>query len=134
VGEAVLNLGLSVALVLALKNVVCVAIGSLGATFVFGWFFIWPWAAREAKLSGWQLARTVLFPTWAACLPIVALILTIRQFTPSDFHLSVAALAAEGGLFLVLAAVCMWRIVLNEVERARFSSAFVKALNRGTPA
>lgn len=134
VGEAVLNLGLSVALVLVYKNVVCVAVGSLAATFVFGWFFIWPWAAREAKLSGWRLARTVIFPTWTACLPIVAVILLIRHFTPPEFHLSWYALATEGTLFLLLASVCMWRIVLNDGERERFSAAFVKVFNRGTPA
>lgn len=134
VGEALLNLGLSVALVLTFKNVVCVAIGSLIATFVFGWFFIWPWAAREAQLSGWRLARTVIFPTWTACLPIVAVILVIRYLTPPESHLNIYALAAEGALFLVLAAVCMWRIVLNHGEREKFSSAFVKVFNRGTPA
>lgn len=134
VGEALLNLVLSIALVLVFKNVVCVALGSLIATFVFGWFFIWPWAAREAQLTGWRLARTVLFPTWTACLPIIGVILVIRHFTPADFHLSIWALAAEGALFSMLAAVCMWRIVLNEVERARFSSAFVRVFNRGTPA
>jgi O-antigen/teichoic acid export membrane protein len=46
-GEAFLNLVLSVALVLYFKNIICVALGSLIATTVFGCFTVWPWAARE---------------------------------------------------------------------------------------
>ena len=134
VGEAVLNLGLSVGLMFYYRNVVCVAIGSLVATFVFGWFIIWPWAAREASLSARKLARTVLIPTWIACLPIVGVILLERYFTFQDFRLSLYALIIEGILVLLLAAVCMWRVALNQDERSRFSAGFAKILNRGSAA
>lgn len=134
VGEALLNLVLSVSLVHYFKNVVCVAVGSLVATFIFGWFSLWPWAAREAKLTGWKLARTVLFPTWLACAPIVVLILLGRHFTPPDFQNSVYLVIAEGALVFALAAACMWRIALNNVEREKCSAVFVKLFNRERPA
>ncbi|HTG45996.1 MAG TPA: hypothetical protein VK633_15870, partial [Verrucomicrobiae bacterium] len=133
-GEAFLNLVLSVALVHHFRNVVCVAVGSLIATFIFGWFSIWPWAAREANLTGWKLARTVLFPTWIACLPIVALILVGRHLTNAEFQASIYALLTEGMLVAVLASVCLWRIALRPGEREKFSAAFGKVFSRGTPA
>ena len=57
--EAALNLGLSIGLIVYYRNVLCVALGSLLSTLVVGWTFLWPWAAREAQMTGWQLARTV---------------------------------------------------------------------------
>ena len=134
VGEAVLNLGLSVGLMFYYRNVVCVAIGSLVATFVFGWFIIWPWAAREANLSTWKLARTVLIPTWLACLPIVGVILLERYFTFQGFRLNLYTLLIEGALVFLLAGICMWRVALNEEERSRFSAGISKILNRGAAA
>ena len=133
-GEAVLNLGLSVGLMFYYRNVVCVAIGSLVATFVFGWFIIWPWAAREANLSTWKLARTVLIPTWLACLPIVGVILLERYFTFQGFRLNLYTLLIEGALVFLLAGICMWRVALNEEERSRFSAGISKILNRGAAA
>jgi O-antigen/teichoic acid export membrane protein len=134
VGEALLNLGLSVALIYQFKNVVCVAVGSLTATFIFGWFYLWPWAAREANLSGWHLARTVIFPTWLACLPLVVLIVVGRQFTPPEFQTSVYAIVTEGAMVFTLAAVCMWKFALSHVEREKCSAVFLKLFSRGTPA
>src|SRR5204863_5662720 len=104
-GEALLNLLLSVILLWYYKNVVCVAVGSLIATFIFGWFLIWPWAAREANLSAWKLARTVLIPTWIACLPIVGLIVLERNITNPDFRNSVYALILEAGMVFAVAAI-----------------------------
>jgi O-antigen/teichoic acid export membrane protein len=64
IAEAVLNLGLSIGLILHFRNVLCVALGSLISTLLIGWTFLWPWAAREAQMSGWQLMRAVLVPIW----------------------------------------------------------------------
>jgi O-antigen/teichoic acid export membrane protein len=133
-GEALLNLALSVALVHYYKNVVCVAVGSLIATFAFGWFSIWPWAAREANLTGWKLARTVLIPTWMACLPIVGLLILSRHLTSPEFQASVYSLFTEGVAIFCIAVVCLWSMALRPGEREKFSAAFLKVFNRGTPA
>lgn len=119
VGEAVLNLGLSIGLILYYRNVLCVAIGSLCATFFFGWFLIWPWAAREANTSPWKLARTVLIPTWIACLPLLGIILIERHFTLPEFRGSIYGLGLEAFFILLVAMICMWQLALKAEERAR---------------
>jgi O-antigen/teichoic acid export membrane protein len=119
VGEAVLNLALSIALVLIFRNVLCVAIGSLVSTFVFGWFLLWPWAAREAELSGWRLAGTVLGPTWLACVPLLALI-GLERFVPVlNVGDSSVRLAIESCVALLIVAWGLWRLALTESERDR---------------
>src|SRR5262249_2150296 len=116
------------------RNLVCVAAGSLIATFIFGWFAIWPWAAREANLTGWKLARTVLFPTWLACSPILALLVLARCVSIADLHGNIYLLMVEGSLVAVLASVCLWHIALRPGEREWFSVAFVRIFGKGTPA
>lgn len=134
VGEALLNLVLSVALVTYFKNVVSVAVGSLIATFIFGWFSLWPWAAREANLTGWKLARTVLFPTWLACLPVVGIILLGRGLMTPEFQESIYALITEGSLIFLVAVVCLYRVALLPCEREKFSSVIAKFLKKPTVA
>lgn len=130
VGEALLNLVISIALVAYFRNVVSVAVGSLLATFIFGWFSLWPWAAREANLTGWKLARTVLFPTWLGCLPIVAIILLGRALMTPEFQASIYALVTEGTLVCILAAACLYRVALLPSERQKFSTAFNRIFRR----
>ncbi len=134
VSEALLNLALSVALVAYFRNVVSVAVGSLVATFIFGWFWLWPWAAREANLSGWKLARTVLFPTWVACLPIVGIILLGRIVLAPENQASIYALITEGSLIAIVGAICLYRVALLPGEREKFSSLMVKFLRKPTTA
>jgi O-antigen/teichoic acid export membrane protein len=133
VGEAVLNLLLSVLLLAKFRNVVCVAAGSLIATFVFGWFAIWPWAAREANLTGWKLARAVLLPTWLACSPMLALLILARYVT-IDFHSHFYAMVVEGTVVAILASLCLWYIALRPGEREKFSAAFIRVFGKGTAA
>ena len=132
VGEAVLNLTLSVSLLAYYRSVVSVAVGSLIATFVFGWFTLWPWAAREANLSGWKLARTVIFPTWLACLPIVGIILLGRVLLKPELQASIFALITEGTLICMVAAVCLYRVALSAGEREKFSSVISKIFRKPT--
>jgi len=134
VGEALLNLGLSIVLVWKFHSVVAVAVGSLVATFLFGWILIWPWAAREANLSPWNLARTVLIPTWIACLPIVGLILLERYITTIQFRNSVYALLLEGSMVFLVAAICMWKLALKRTEREKFSTYFTKFFSKSSVA
>jgi O-antigen/teichoic acid export membrane protein len=134
VGEALLNLALSVTLLYYFRNVVCVAVGSLVATFIFGWFAIWPWAAREANLTGWRLARTVLFPTWFACAPILLLLMLARYVTFPNLHTSIYVVGAQCLIVAVLASVGLWFFALRPNERDRCSAAVCRALGKGSPA
>ena len=125
-GEALLNLALSVGLVLYFKNVLCVALGSLISTTVFGWGFVWPWAAREARLSGLQLARTVLLPIWYSCLPLLLFVI-LGRFSPwFDFRSSTALFFVEASLAMLIAAVGLWRHALTTDERENLSLRFGK--------
>jgi hypothetical protein len=134
VGEAILNLVLSVALLHYFRNVVSVAVGSLIATFTFGWFAIWPWAAREANLTGWKLARTVLFPTWLACVPMLLLLVIARYATFPNLHSNIYAVAAQGIVVAALASIGLWFFALRPSERERLSAAVCRVFGRGTPA
>jgi O-antigen/teichoic acid export membrane protein len=133
-GEAAMNLGLSVALVLIFKNVLCVAAGSLIATCFFGWLFIWPWAAKEAGIGSWQLARAVLFPAWVASWPLIALIAVI-QFLPKHFaHDSFGLFFIEGSIAAVVAAIGLWKLALDDGERSKFAGYFLRRFGRRSAA
>jgi O-antigen/teichoic acid export membrane protein len=130
VGEAFLNLALSIALVMHFKNVLCVAIGSLIATTVFGWFYLWPWAAREANLTALQLAKVVLFPIWLACLPQLVFVIAGR-FTPwLNFRTNIFLFLAQALLAMILAAVCLWRSALTAQEKEMLTLKFGRFFTR----
>lgn len=129
-GEATLNLALSIGLVLHFKNVVCVAIGSLIATTLFGWGYIWPWAAREVNLSGLALARIVLLPTWLACLPLLCFVVLARFAPWLDFRTSTLLFIAQSAIAAAIGAVGLWRHALSMEERAALALKFTGIFNR----
>jgi hypothetical protein len=134
VGEALLNLGLSIGLVVYYQNVICVAIGSLVSTLVFGWVFLWPWAAREAQLSGWKLARMVLGPAWLACLPLLLIIGATRFTRLVDLGDSLPFLLLQSGFACLVAMLSIWRIGLTTGERDRLSGSLSNLFGKRTPA
>lgn len=131
-GEALLNLGLSIGLIIYYQNIVCVAVGSLVASTVFGWGYLWPWAAREANLPGAQLARIVLVPTWTACAPLLVLI-GFARFVP-QLHVAAnfAFLAVGSTVAFLVAGAGLWFIALTSLERARLLAYFQKRFHRQT--
>lgn len=130
VGEATLNLVLTIGFVLYFKNVPSVAVGSLIATTFFGWFFIWPWAAREANLSGLELARVVLTPTVVACLPLLVFVL-ISRFGPwFDGRTNLLAFLVQCAVASLVALAGLWRLALTVDERAAIALKFAKLIQR----
>ncbi len=125
-GEALLNLALSIGLVLYFKNVLCVALGSLISTMIFGWFFVWPMAAREAEMSCWQLARTVLIPIWLASLPLLGFLLLGRFVPWFDFRTSTLLFFAECAVAVLVAAISFWHAALKRNEREHLTARFGK--------
>jgi O-antigen/teichoic acid export membrane protein len=119
VGEAVLNLSLSLALILYFQAVWGVALASLIATSTFGWLFLWPWAAREADLSGWKLARTVLVPTWTGTVPLLVLALLWWMIPWLQFPHSIPVLMIQGMIAVLVAALGVWRLGLSAEEREK---------------
>lgn len=134
VGEGLMNLALSVTFILIFKNVLSVAVGSLIATCFFGWLYIWPWAAREAGISSWNLARAVLIPAWIACGPLIALICLIRLLPSLSFPDSIPALFVEGTIAGIVAMIGLWKLALDNEERAKVSGTILRRLGRGSAA
>jgi O-antigen/teichoic acid export membrane protein len=131
-GEAALNLALSIGLVLIYKNVVCVALGSLIATSFFGWFYIWPWAAREAGLSGWSLVGRALVPIWLSCLPLL-LFLVVARFVPwMDVRGHPVILVVECAVAGCVGLLGLWHKALSQEEKEKLSLKFGKFFVRGT--
>lgn len=116
-GEAVANLILSLALVLAFKSVVAVAVGSLLPTLFFGWFRLWPWMAEDIGLHPLTLLKRVLGAPLLACVPAVVLLAAAP-------HVAVF----QGGFWLqsllpcVLAGILtvwtLWMVALMPEERS----------------
>lgn len=134
IGEAVMNLAVSILLVAIFRNVLVVAIGSLIATSFFGWFYLWPWAAKEAGIRKRDLAAEVLTPAWVACAPLIALIFIFRNVESLHVPQSFARLALEGSIAALVAGLGLWKLALNAEERARFTGFFNRIFGRRTVA
>jgi hypothetical protein len=130
--EALAKLVLTVALVLHYRNVVCVTIGSLIPSLIIGWGCLWPWAAKDTGVNGWQLAGHVLFRNWRACLPLLAFALACRVVPFLDFRDSMPLFFAEGAVACVIGAAGVWKWALTNDERAKISSKLGNRLARFT--
>jgi hypothetical protein len=134
VTEAALNLGLSVVLIVAFRNVLCVALGSLISSLFIGWFYLWPWAAREASLSGWQLTRTVLVPIWMASLPLLAFLILSRALPWLDYRNNSLLFISQVAFAALLGVASLWHGALTVYERKHVTMKFEKFFARSTPA
>jgi O-antigen/teichoic acid export membrane protein len=117
--EALANLVLSVLLVLVFKNVICVVLGSLIPTLLFGWLFLWPRMARETYTRPFELFRTVVARTWASCLPMMALGLLLKLQPWWRSGGTVALMLAEGTVVGLAGAWGLWKFSLTNEERDR---------------
>lgn len=116
-GEAFLNLGLSILLIFYFQNVLSVAVASLIASSIFGWFFLWPWAARDANLSPVRLARIVLLPTWTACLPLLGLFWLSQWDVGASLRMNFLSFALFTLSAAAIAGIGIWRMSLSSAER-----------------
>lgn len=130
VGEALANLALSLALVLALHNVAAVAIGSLVPTLYFGWVHLWPWMAREAGLGGGQLFRRAVLPSWLACAPMLALLVALKFVVLAPGGSVIGAMFLEASLAGAIALAGAWNAALTPAERHNLSLKFNSKLPR----
>lgn len=135
--EAGFNLALSIGLTVWLKatygaswGILGVALGSVIPTFVFGWGFIWGWAAKEAQLSRRELFGRVVLKTWLACLPMVAVVAAFRLqiWWPSGGNTMLVF--AESGAAAAVGLACLWRFALSAEERANFSAKLGRKFSR----
>jgi hypothetical protein len=118
-GEAAVNLALSLTLTLQFRSILGVAVGSLVPTLLVGWGVLWGWVAVETGLSRLALVRRFLLPAWLGCLPMAALAVGLRTqpwwssaATPLRFAGEIALVGGVGLLGL-------WRLSLDRTERHR---------------
>jgi hypothetical protein len=130
VAEAVGNLVCSVSLILIFKNVVSVAVGSLIPSAIIGWCFMWPWSAREAGMSPWQLARLVLVPSLMSCVPMAAVLLGLRFLPWHQGTLNLGIVALESTLAIAVAVAAIWKLALTDAERGQAASRFERLMPR----
>ncbi len=124
VAEAAANLVISVALVLWLKTVTAVALGSLIPTLWFGWAHLWSWTAREAGETGLNLLRKGLLPGWIASLPALLVLIVFRTLAPSVAGQAIAPMFIQGAIVGAVALLGVWRLGLVESERVRLAARF----------
>ena len=144
VSEAAINLALSISLTFWLRRVfgvewgiLGVALGSVVPTLVFGWGFIWGWAAHEAKLTRRKLFVRAIWPAWRGCLPMVAVALALRlqPFWASGHN--TIFMFAESAAVAVAGAWGIWCFSFNDVERESYAGKIRRKLGgkmKGVPA
>lgn len=129
IGEAAANLALSVTLVLAFRNVVAVAIGSLIPTLYFGWCKLWPWMARDIGRPPLTLLReTVLAPALCS-LPAVLIFTTAPHVAAFEGRPWLQTLCA-GSLAAFMTVFALWHAALTPEERQAIRGRFLKKATR----
>ena len=127
-GEAAANISLSIGLVLVFRSVVAVAIGSLAPSLFFGWVRLWPWMAREAGLGGWQLFKRTVWPSWIACVPMLALLVVFKLAVPFLGGSGMVVMFVEATIAGLLALAGLWRKSLTQAERGMLWARIAKKL------
>lgn len=117
VGEAVMNLFLSVTLLKLYGLVAGVAAATLISSLFFGWIFLWPWAAKIAQESVWRFAQQTLARNILGSLPLALAVVAIPYLSgwsaqTSLLHFVVLA-AVSGSIGLV----GIWKISLTDSDR-----------------
>lgn len=116
-GEATMNLTLSVLFVALYHSVVGVAVATAVSSSFFGVVFLWRWSCAEAGMSGLEFAKTVLFRNWLACLPMAIWfgLTTIHSGIRSGENIFHAMFV--GAVGVALAALGIWVVALNSNEK-----------------
>ncbi|MDB6055364.1 MAG: hypothetical protein JWN25_2887 [Verrucomicrobiales bacterium] len=133
-GEALLNLVLSVSLIVKFHNVIGVALGSLIATMVFGFGYILPWAAKEAELSLMGMLRKVLFPTLRGCLPLVAYLLLTFYSPWLDYRKSSIIMIGQCVLGMFIGFIGLWNYAMTTSDRFQVARKFPRIFKAGKTA
>lgn len=116
-GEATLNMILSLLFLFWLRRPIAVALGSLIPALVFGWFVLWPWAAREIEMGPGKLAALTIFPALRASAPLLALGSVYSFGKTIVSERTMWAFLIEAFVASMIAAIGSWRWGLDVDER-----------------
>ncbi|MES2705522.1 MAG: MATE family efflux transporter [Verrucomicrobiota bacterium] len=117
-GEAALNILLSVGLTLWSKSIIGVAAGSVLPTVYFGWFMLWRWASVEAAVGKWELFRLTALRPILGCVPMILTGVLFRltigpRFGQPEWLPCLIGMAVTG----VAAVLGLWFIALTPEDR-----------------
>ena len=123
--EAVANVGCSIAFLHWYPHPTSVALGSLLPNLVIGWFVMWPWAAREANVTGLQLLRETILPGVLVSVPVALLLAAAGTLVQ---HRSLPITAVESAFAGLAALLCLWFLALNNSERMAIAARFPRLI------
>lgn len=129
-GEAAMNLGLSILFVHLFDNVVGVAAATAIASMFFAVAFLWRWSCHEAEMSGLAFAKETLFGNWLGCGPLLVWLSFARWnpwFQYEDSYWLSAVVALVG---MVVGVWGIWRLALRAEERAVASAKLARVTRR----
>lgn len=124
VGEAVANLVISLSLVLWLKSVAAVALGSLIPTLWFGWVHLWPWMARETDETFFSLLRKAVLPAWIAAAPALVTLILLKSLVLAPGNNTAIAMFVEGAAVGIIALIGVWKFGFKDAERELLAAKF----------
>lgn len=131
IAESGLNLVLSVGLTWWIGahygvdwGILGVALGSVVPTFLFGWGWLWGRAATAAGLSYQELFRRVIWRNWAACLPMLAVVLVFRLQPLWASGSNTLLVLVEGGIAGAIGLWGNWKYALDDFERRDYAQRF----------
>lgn len=119
--EAAVNLMLSIVLVLWLRSVVAVALGSLLATLWFGWGSLWKWQARDVGMGYLELLRATVQPAFAGCIPALIAMVLMKLAAPG---ITFWAMCLQATVAECIALLGLWNFALDPSERAQLRARF----------
>jgi O-antigen/teichoic acid export membrane protein len=76
--EGLASLGLGIVLTVVTRRIEAVAWGALLPAMISGWFGLWGWAAREARLRRQDLFKRVILRSWTAATPCLLVVACLR--------------------------------------------------------
>ncbi len=115
--EALTNLILSFFFLQWLRRPVGAALGSLLPALATGWLLLWPWAARETKMTSWSLARQALGPALRSSSPVVVFGILCHLVVGSEMQTNPAAFCGLAAFAATLALWGTWSFGLSLDER-----------------
>ena len=84
--------------------------------------------ARDVELGGWQLFKRTVLPSWAACVPMLALLGVFKLVVLAPGGSALGAMLVEATLAGVTALIGLWRSALDlgerEMLRIKFAGKF----------
>ncbi len=133
IGEAVMNLVLSVSLLYAFQKVYWVAAATLVSSLFFGCVFLWPWAAKVAELSPIRFAQATLGRNFLGSLPLLVTLGILLSLPGLDPKESFVTFVGMSTIAAGAAAIGLWTLSLTPEDRKIVQTRWLKRFPKNNP-